>query len=228
MKPLLQQLQASLDLRPILILVVLYGIVQWLPFDIFGWLQNEDGLMEWASFAALALATANIIRILRRSPKRPSDRMGWWIVLIICIVFAGEEIAWGERLHGLGLEAIRSINTQEETTLHNIRGFQNNGFLNIGWSLFGLILGAGWLAWPKLTALPARHLSLYFLIPGFWYAAFQACNRKQDCLITVANHQEIYEFLIACGIYLHTLYRLKPPRQSDCLQPEALQASAEP
>lgn len=218
----IQNWAAALDLRPLLILAVLYGIVQWLPFDIFGWLQNEDGLMEWASFAALATASANTIRILRRSPRSASYRIGWLVVLLICILFAGEEIAWGERLHGFGLDAIRSINTQDETTLHNIRAFQNNGFLNIGWSIFGLALGAGWIAWPKFSALPAQRLSLYFLIPSLWYAAFQACNHKQDCFVTVANHQEIYEFLIALGIYLHTRSRLKRSRDGDSIQPAAL------
>ena len=208
-EPLIQRLSRSFDLRPLLILAVLYGLIHWLPFGIFGWLQNEDGVMEWASFAALVIAASNIIRILRRSTPTTALRLSWGIALLLCIVFAGEEIAWGERLHGFGLEAIRSINTQDETTLHNIRAFQSKGLLHLGWSVLGLILGAGWSLFPNLKALPSKRFCLYFLIPSRWYLLFEFCRHEQACLVTVANHQEIYEFLIALGFCLHTQAQLR-------------------
>ncbi|MFM7085984.1 MAG: pectate lyase [Cyanobium sp.] len=203
----------GLDLRPLLILAVLYGVVQWLPFQIFGWLQNEDGLMEWASFAVLCLAAVEAGRMLKRGCRSRIERCGWLLLLCLLILFAGEEIAWGERLHGLGIDAIRSINTQEETTLHNIREFQNRGLLNLGWSIFALSLASGWRLWPAFSPWPARRQCLYFLIPGLWYAAFHACSK--NCPVVVANHQEVYEFLIALGLYLHTRCRWQERRRSE-------------
>ena len=46
----LNTVQAHLDLRPVLLLAVMYGVIAFLPFGIFGWLQNEDGLMEWEAW----------------------------------------------------------------------------------------------------------------------------------------------------------------------------------
>ncbi len=197
----------TLDLMPIYFIVILYTAIRWLPFGIFGWLQNEDGLLEWASVAALLTAGWTIGKILNRSKHNWATYTGWIILLILCLVFAGEEIAWGERLHGIGIEAIRSVNTQQETTLHNIRGFQNRGLLNLGWSSLGLILGLSWMLRPNFQPLPASRQCLYFLIPGIWYGIFHACNHTEDCLITFANHQEIYEFLVAVGLLAHTRYR---------------------
>lgn len=188
-------------------LIVLYGVVQWMPFGIFGWLQNEDGVLEWASVAALLAAAWTIGRILRRGQLNRITQLAWILLLAFCLMFAGEEIAWGERLHGAGIEAIRSINTQQETTLHNIQAFQNRGLLNLGWSALGLSLGLGWIVRPGFRPVPAVRQCLYFLIPGLWYASFHACNHTEECLITVANHQEIYEFLIAAGLFTHTRFR---------------------
>jgi len=46
-KKALSRIANNLDLRPIYFLIVLYTVIRWLPFGIFGWLKNEDGLMEW-------------------------------------------------------------------------------------------------------------------------------------------------------------------------------------
>jgi hypothetical protein len=203
----LSKIACALDLSPIYILFVLYTVVRWLPFGIFGWLQNEDGILEWSSVTALLLASWTIGKLLRHNKHDRATLTAWIFLLIMCLVFAGEEIAWGERLHGAGIDAIRSINTQQETTLHNIASFQNRGLLNLGWSTLGLVLGFSWMLRPNFQPLPAARQCLYFLIPGIWYGIFHACNHTQNCLIIVANHQEIYEFLVAVGLLVHTRYR---------------------
>jgi len=206
----LKEINKQIDTKPLLFLAVMYGAIQWMPFEIFGWLQNEDGFMEWCSVAALTLAAIHAGKILKSARLSTIQRLGWIIFLLLCILFVGEEISWGERIHGYGIEAIQGINTQGETNLHNIAQFQNTyGLLHNGWAALGLCLGLG--GWTKFNSplLPSRHFTLYFLIPGLWYAWFEQCRHNGACPITVPNHQEIYEFLIAIGLYLHVRQRCK-------------------
>ena len=194
---------SNLDLRPIYFLILLYTIIRWLPFGIFGWLQNEDGLMEWGSVALLILSAINAFRLQKQSQQR-WERLGWLFLLVLCFLFIGEEISWGERLHGAGIDAIRAINTQGETNLHNIAVFQGKGLLHLGWAGLGLVLGLAGFVLPNAPLIPAPLFTLYFTLPAIWYLGFEYCREAGECLITVANHQEIYELLIIAGLYLHT------------------------
>lgn len=200
----LSRAKRTLDFKPIYILIVLYGAVQWLPFGIFGWLQNEDGLMEWGSVALLSLSAINAIYILRQPDLTLKTRIIWTFYIIFLLFFIAEEISWGERIHGYGIESIKEFNTQGETNLHNIASFQLKGLLHLGWSALGFILGLGSWILPNNPLFPNKKLSLYFLIPAIWYLSFEFCRKDGICLLTVANHQEIYEFLITAGLYLHT------------------------
>ncbi|MDA9762260.1 hypothetical protein N9C84_04245 [Desulfobacterales bacterium] len=199
----ISRIASTLDLRPIYFLVVLYTIIWWLPFGIFGWLQNEDGLMEWGSVALLILSAINAFRLQKQS-QQGWDRIGWLLLFVLCCLFIGEEISWGERLHGAGIDAIRSINTQGETNLHNIAIFQGKGLLHLGWAGLGLLLGLAGFVFRTAPLIPARRFTLYFTLPAIWYLGFEFCGKAGECLITVANHQEIYELLIIAGLYLHT------------------------
>ena len=199
----ISRIASTLDLRPIYFLVVLYTIIWWLPFGIFGWLQNEDGLMEWGSVALLILSAINAFRLQKQS-QQGWDRIGWLLLFVLCCLFIGEEISWGERLHGAGIDAIRSVNTQGETNLHNIAIFQGKGLLHLGWAGLGLLLGLAGYVFRTAPLIPARRFTLYFTVPAIWYLGFEFCGKAGECLITVANHQEIYELLIIAGLYLHT------------------------
>ena len=199
----LEKAQDRLDLRPVLLLAVLYGVIAFLPFEIFGWLQNEDGLMEWGSVALLILSAINAFRLQKQS-QDGWERLGWLLFFVLCCLFIGEEISWGERLHGAGIDAIRSINTQGETNLHNIAVFQRKGLLHLGWAALGLVLGLGGFVFRTFPLIPARRYTLYFTLPGIWYLGFEFCRKADECFVTVANHQEIYELLIIAGLYLHT------------------------
>ena len=200
----IEKVQDRLDLRPVLLLVLMYGVIAFLPFGIFGWLQNEDGLMEWGSVALLILSAINAFRLQKQS-QDGWERLGWLLFFALCCLFIGEEISWGERLHGAGIDAIRSINTQGETNLHNIAVFQRKGLLHLGWAALGLVLGLGGFFLRTSPLIPSVRSTLYFTLPGIWYLGFEFCRKADACLVTVANHQEIYELLIIAGLYLHTL-----------------------
>ena len=88
----LNTVQAHLDLRPVLLLAVMYGFIAFLPYGIFGWLQNEDGLMEWGSVALLILSAINAFRLQKQS-LQGWERLGWLMLFVLCCLFIGEEIS---------------------------------------------------------------------------------------------------------------------------------------
>lgn len=132
------------------------------------------------------------------------QRAGWIALAILLVIFIGEEISWGERLHGLGIDVVREVNSQGETNFHNIEIFQELGLLHLGWAALGLVFAFGSTFLKPWALFPDRRLFLYFIIPAAWYIAFEFCRKPETCLITVANHQEIFEAIVAAGLMLHT------------------------
>ena len=79
--------------------------------------------MEWATFASLLGLAIFLFRRLRLQdisyPK--SVRAAMLGLALLCLLAAGEEISWGQRLLGLETgEAFRKLNYQGETNLHNL------------------------------------------------------------------------------------------------------------
>ena len=83
----------------------------------------EDGPVEWATFAALVGLAIFLFRRLRVKdityPK--SVRAAMMGLALLCLLAAGEEISWGQRILGLETgERFRELNYQGETNLHNL------------------------------------------------------------------------------------------------------------
>ena len=219
-----EYISRKLDLRPVLLLIILYGPIRVLPFGIFGWIQNEDGILEWSSVLLLLIAAYNVLSLLVSNKNNSRKVIIWTLFLLTLFFMIGEEISWGERLHGYSIDFVRSLNTQNETNFHNIKIFHPleedamrynlRSLLHHGWIIFALILGIANYLFNKLSFFPASKLSLYFLIPCVWYFLFEYCRFSGRCLITVSNHQEIYEFLIAIGLWLHTRIQIRKVRTS--------------
>jgi hypothetical protein len=196
-------LEPLVDVRPLVGLLVLYGVVYFFPFYFFDALRKgEDGFIEWIQM--LCYGFAGLLSLLiawrgdRVSPRW--QRWGWLLLGIACLFVAAEEVSWGERLHGFGVEFIREINSQEETTLHNIPAVQ--GGLHFAFIACGLFGGyAGWRWWPGIPLFPSRWLSLYFLPVALFYAYFDLSwltNGER-----IRNDQEVFELLLAIGLALH-------------------------
>lgn len=114
---------------------------------------QEDGPIEWATFVAFVLAAGWLIVIVRKlSPS-------WWyqgaslLLAAFCLVVAGEEISWGQRLFGFKPpEVFLERNFQQELNLHNVlmdeRGL---GFaLESKHLVMAIVLGFC-IAWPLLV-----------------------------------------------------------------------------
>jgi hypothetical protein len=200
------------DLAPLVYVLVLYGLVYFLPFGVFEyWTTNEDGPSEWLQFAAYAGACVCSLRVLwqRRRRWRSLQWLAWLLLALFLFYVAAEEISWGERVHGWGVEALRQINAQKETNLHNLPAVQN--YLHVSFIAAGLFFGfAGWRWMPRIDAWPARRYSLYFLIVALFYTYFDLSWITHA--ERIRNDQEGLELLMAVGLFLHARqWAFNPP-----------------
>jgi len=82
----------------------------------------EDGIIESLSAVFWALAATVVSGTLCTAKGKTKYFTGTYVFLLIFfIVCGGEEMSWGQRIFGFrGPEALRAINKQHETNLHNI------------------------------------------------------------------------------------------------------------
>ena len=134
---------------------------------VYRFLTREDSLLEWTQVFCVVSA-AMLLGLTARILARRKERA--WAVLyglgaITAVIVAGEEISWGQRLLGIETpEVLEDINTQGETTIHNVRGVLP--VVN-----FVTMTGAGLLTTLPLAAAWARERgwrtwsSLYRIVP---------------------------------------------------------------
>ena len=90
---------------------------------------GEGGLVEWSQVLVLAAACRVAWMIgadLKRQLSHPAPSLAARGFAVLLGVLLLEELAWGQVIFGWKTpESIRSINAQQETTLHNIGWFQD-------------------------------------------------------------------------------------------------------
>ena len=205
----------EVSLFPIYYLLFIYGFVYIFPYgeDLIGtswfdWLRSEDGPLEWLQFIEYLLSSIVALLIfVRRKKKKEINSLVWLLIAFLLFIVAGEEISWGERITGIGVSAISDINIQGETNFHNLPFFHNyllDPFFEISCIFLGWF---GWRKFKNIEALPDKDLSLYFLLVALFYFYFDiswASTTEQ-----IRNDQEIFEFLLSSGIFIHSLRNLK-------------------
>ncbi len=87
-------------------------------------LVTEDGVVEWATVAGLAvaaaLAAANAASE-RRARRSPNARMAFLGLGVLCALVALEEISWGQRLFAIeNPEFFVAYSDQKEINVHNV------------------------------------------------------------------------------------------------------------
>ena len=142
--------------------------------ELYRFLIEEDGPIEWLQFGCFALAgifafgtACNMLR------TRSRIQAAFFTVLAVGMIFcAGEEISWGQRIFGLETpESLKAMNKQNEITVHNIVGV-------LGPFNMVMMLGAAWGAtawyWNRKVRIErfwegANHLLVppFFLVPSF-------------------------------------------------------------
>ena len=204
-------INTEVNLFPIYYLIFIYGFVYIFPYgknligiSWFDWLRSEDGPLEWIQFFEYLLSSLFAFLIfIRQKKKKEINSLIWLLIAFLSMVIAGEEISWGERLTGIGIATISELNVQGETNFHNLPFFHNY-LLDPVFEVSCIFLGwFGWRKFKNIQALPSKELSLYFLFVALFYFYFDiswASTTEQ-----IRNDQEIFEFLLSTGIFLHCL-----------------------
>tara|TARA_Y100001978_G_scaffold180906_1_gene176733 strand:+ start:228 stop:899 length:672 start_codon:yes stop_codon:yes gene_type:complete len=202
-------LLTEVELFPIYYLIFIYGFVYILPFGEyfvgstwFDLLKKEDGPLEWLQF--FQYLTSSFIGFFIFAKNKKKNSTNCFILLslsTLCFFIAAEEISWAERITGLTVNTLSNISIQGETNLHNLPFFHNY-LLDPILQIFCLFLGwFGWKKWPHLNFLPNKKFSLFFLFTALFFAYYDIS--WASTIPHIRNDQEIFEFLLSSGIFLH-------------------------
>ena len=127
------------------------------------WFAKEDGVVEYATAAALAAGGAACVlagRLLRRMGHRNLGAFHF-IVAVAFTIGALEEISWGQRIFGWDTPgAISDVNRQGETTLHNIAWLEAAVYTAVAWMSIAAIAGGGGARRPAPRG-PRHHRRLH-------------------------------------------------------------------
>ena len=199
----------EVNLFPLYYLIFIYCFIYILPYgkliigvSWFDWLRSEDGPLEWMQFIEYAFSSLLAFLVFFRLKKKiAANAIIWFLIACLSFLVAGEEISWGERITGIGIDSIANINIQGETNFHNLPFFHNY-LLDPVFEISCIFLGwFGWRKFNKINAFPRKDLSLFFLFVALFYFYFDiswASTTEQ-----IRNDQEIFEFLLSTGILLH-------------------------
>ena len=209
----------EVNLFPIYYLLFIYCFVYILPYgklfigiSWFDWLRSEDGPLEWMQFIEYAFSSLLAFLVFfRQRKKKEVNSIIWLMIAFLSILIAGEEISWGERLTGIGIDSISNLNVQGETNFHNLPFFHNY-LLDPVFEISCIFLGwIGWKRFKGIHAFPTKDLSLFFLFVALFYFYFDiswASTTEQ-----IRNDQEIFEFLLSSGWFIHCLRNFNNPRK---------------
>ena len=191
------------------------------------WLTGEDRLSEWWSVAtylastAMLLATALILKRL----GHPRIGVAYYLLAILFVFAALEEISWGQRLFGWGTpEALSEINVQQETTIHNIPAINTTFYTLFFWAaIIGLLGGVARAVLHRhrrvTTAdflLPSLVLSTALLMIIIWIRDGKLLWTFSQVLMTYLDLRptgtEVPETLLGLCLVLYTFANLRRAR----------------
>lgn len=151
--------------------------------------QKEDGIFEWMTFWAALLA--GILFLVHGFRKGSSLA---FILATLWLVFAFEEISWGQRVFGWETpENLEVLNYQEETNLHNVINpilvYAFPVVLLVLWQMFGVYTDTICRFLPKKMGADLQHMAHaaqeygYVDIPLFLVVAFPLwADYTEQCL----------------------------------------------
>ena len=214
----------EVSLLPIYYLLFIYCFIYILPYgkfligvSWFDWLRTEDGPLEWLQFSEYALASIfSLLIFFKKKMKSSINSLIWLVIFLSCFLIAAEEISWGERVFGFTINSITELSIQGETNLHNLPFFHNY-LLDPALHIICIFLGwIGWNKWPEIKSLPGKKLSLFFLTVSLYFFYYDIS--WFSTIKHIRNDQEIFEFLLSTGIFLHCWGNLKKSFNKDFLR----------
>ena len=124
-------------------------------------LVREDSLLEWLQVASYVAAFFLAGRSALRLHGWVAAAFG--VFALGCLLAAGEELSWGQRLFGLDTpDGLEALNNQEELNVHDVVEVQGKVNLAVALaSLYGLV--APWLVRRRVLVAPPNALNCAFL-----------------------------------------------------------------
>jgi hypothetical protein len=116
-------------------------------------IAQEDGVVEWATFLAFAFAAGWLFVVVRKQSSSWWFKAATFLLAAFCLVVAGEEISWGQRLFAFKPpDVFLERNFQQELNIHNVLMHERGlGFqLNSKHLVIAIVIGFGGL-WPWLV-----------------------------------------------------------------------------
>ena len=194
----------EVSLFPIYYLLFIYCFIYILPYgkffigiSWFDWLRSEDGPLEWMQFFEYAFSSLLAFLVFLRHKNKDVNSFIWLLIAFLSFLIAGEEISWGERITGIGIDSIANLNVQGETNFHNLPFFHDY-LLDPALQLICIIFGwVGWRKWPFLSAFPSKKLSLFFLFTALYFAYYDISWASTIEHIRNDPDQEVFELLLS-------------------------------
>jgi len=203
----------ELNLFPVFYIFVIYISFYILPFEILDqktfyhlW-SYEEYLAEHLQF--ILYFSSSIFAFLNTLKNKYKffniQNLSWIFFFIIILFISIEEISFIEIFKNTSFEYLREFNISNEINIHNLNFI--SPYLQSLFIWVNLFLGFfGWKYFSKIDAIPKKKFSLFFLICAFGYFVIEI--RRYIPAIPFI-HQEIFEFLMALGLFLHALESFK-------------------
>ena len=226
------ELPAWLYLGLPLVLVSGFVIARLVSLEFFNrWIYAKEGALERATVIILIPAVYAGIRAFKQRRRLPARWLGGWLLLMTLgsVYFACEEVSWGQHLFKWQApEAIRAINKQDETNLHNIGSLFNEkprGLLELFVFIGGIVMAyrlgrhrsaRSWKTWfwPGWVCIPVAVITVGVRIPDRLEKYF-GIGSDDPALGAIFNMHvsEAQEFFFAMFLMVYlTSFRLRLER----------------
>jgi hypothetical protein len=168
--------------------------------DFYRFMMRKEGAIEYLAvgflLVGIGFGVAMLIRYRAALPHR--WLVGWFgFVAFAMFMFAGEEISWGQHLGLWGEaqvpEAIKAINDQNETNLHNISNALDQGPTNA----IVLLTFIAFIANPLYLRLRGETMATDN--PGYWFWPTRVCLIAAIGVLFIPFPMRIYEGMQAIG-----------------------------
>jgi hypothetical protein len=207
-----------LVLTPFVVAVVYCGLLAFKPTRLFALQMAEENYpVELLTFALLMLGGIYGLWLANRVRRRGLAKLwvSFYVIFALFLLLTGmEEVSWGQWFfHFKTPESIARINTQQEFTLHNLKGLGGNTvWLRLAFGVGGMVGIALWWA-PKFRAVAVPPvLAAWFLVIiafslGDLVTDYVGSESPVAALFEVMS--EIVEVLIAGVGCLYLWYKAK-------------------
>lgn len=165
--------------------LIKYLVVLILPAVNLGWiivallnqpiakkLVREDDIIQWVQFYLLLFTSLYCIKIVYKYKNLYENKLIMYFFLtcfFLVLILAFEEISWGQRIFNIKTpEIIKTINAQNQITLHNLICFQRyRHWLLLSFGLVGLSL-----IYIKTNTSKIDIQLIFFIPPSFFKLAY--------------------------------------------------------